>query len=207
MRLYIVRHGETHLNKEFRFIGRTDPALSQTGELQAMEVAARLANAGIQAVYASDLLRTVQTATIIAERVGLTVEPVPGLREIDFGEWEGLSYDEIVERDGELLEAWLRDPMHIDVPGGEPWRHFELRISSALDAIINNGAKDSIVIVTHGGPIKLLMTRFHGGDPLFFNSFWPQAGGLNIVDLDGDRVEVVEMSGVRYVEGADMEGV
>jgi len=206
MRLYLVRHGETRLNREYRFIGRTDPALSEKGKAQAREIAERLASEGIEAIYTSDLLRTRQTAGIIAGRLGLNVVITPELREIDFGDWEGLSYDEIVMRDKEHLEAWMADPTHIDIPGGESWRHFELRINSALEEIIKAEDDGNILIITHGGPIKLLMTRFHEGDPHFFNSFWPQAGGLNIVEVDDQSVTVLELSGIKYAGEDDTEG-
>ncbi|MDP2210752.1 MAG: alpha-ribazole phosphatase [Candidatus Aquicultor sp.] len=197
MRLYLIRHGETKLNKEFRFIGRTDPALSEQGESQARALAERLADEDISAIYASDLLRATQTASIIADNFGVDVIETEGLREIDFGDWEGLSYNEIMERDKETLDSWIENPTGVDIPGGESWPAFAARVNAAFDDILKNEDGDAIALVTHGGPIKLLMTRFHGGDPHFFKSFWPQPGGVNIVEIDDKTVNVIELSGIR----------
>jgi alpha-ribazole phosphatase len=197
MKLYLIRHGETKLNKEFRFIGRTDPALSAQGESQAQALAERLADEDISAIYASDLLRATQTASIIAGDSGVDVIETEGLREIDFGDWEGLSYNEIMEHDKETLDSWIENPTGVDIPGGESWRDFAARINAAFDDITQNENGDAIALVTHGGPIKLLMTRFHGGDPHFFKSFWPQPGGVNIVEIDDKTVNVIELGGIR----------
>ncbi|MBS3908220.1 MAG: alpha-ribazole phosphatase [Actinobacteria bacterium] len=197
MRLYLIRHGETKLNKEFRFIGRTDPALSEQGESQARALAERLADEDISAIYASDLLRATQTASIIAGDSGVDVIANASLREIDFGDWEGLSYNEIMERDKETLDSWIENPTGVDIPGGESWRDFAARIDAAFDDIIENEDGGAIALVTHGGPIKLLMTRFHGDDPDFFKSFWPQPGGVNIVEIDDKTVNVIELSGIK----------
>jgi len=197
MKLYLIRHGETKLNKEFRFIGRTDPALSAQGESQAQALAERLADEDISAIYASDLLRATQTASIIAGDSGVDVIETEGLREIDFGDWEGLSYNEIMEHDKETLDSWIENPTGVDIPGGERWRDFAARINAAFDDITQNENGDAIALVTHGGPIKLLMTRFHGDDPHFFKTFWPQPGGINIVEIDDKTVNVIELSGIR----------
>ena len=197
MRLYLIRHGETKLNKEFRFIGRTDPALSEQGEAQARALAERLAGDNISAIYASDLLRAVQTASIIAVDSGVDVVEIAGLREIDFGNWEGLSYNEIMEHDKEVLDSWIENPTGVDIPGGESWHDFAARINAAFDDIIKNTDGKAIALVTHGGPIKLLMTRFHGDDPHFFKSFWPQPGGVNVVEIEDETVNVIELSGMR----------
>lgn len=197
MRLYLIRHGETKHNKEFRFIGRTNPALSENGKSQAKALAERLADENISAIYASDLLRATQTASIIAEDSGVEVIANEGLREIDFGDWEGLSYNEIMERDKETLDSWIENPTGVDIPSGESWHDFAARVNAAFDDIIKKADGKAIALVTHGGPIKLLMTRFHGGDPHFFKSFWPQPGGVNIVEIDDETVNVIELSGIR----------
>ncbi|MDI6816736.1 MAG: histidine phosphatase family protein [Actinomycetota bacterium] len=197
MRIYLIRHGETQLNKEFRFIGRTDPALSEQGKAQARALAERLAVENISAIYVSDLLRATQTASIIAGDSGVDVVETEGLREIDFGNWEGLSYNEIMEHDKEILDSWIENPTGVDIPGGESWRHFESRINDAFDDIMRNEHGHAIALVTHGGPIKLLMTRFHGGDPHFFKLFWPQPGGVNIVEIDDKTINIIELSGIR----------
>lgn len=194
MRLYLVRHGETELNKEFRFIGRTDVGLSESGRLQAKKVAERLSEKKIKAVYSSDMLRAVQTAEIITEPLGLNAKLLEGLREIDFGNWEGLTYYEIEEMDGDHLTAWIEDPININIPKGETWEHFESRVLKSMSLIIKEEKDGEVVIVSHGGPIKLLVSHYYGRDPEFFNSFWPSPGTVSVVEITGDKAQILVLN-------------
>src|SRR3990170_2078575 len=97
--IYLVRHGETELNKEYRFIGTTDATLSDEGEEQAREVRKQMSNIPLSAIYSSNLLRAAQTAEIIAVSRNIEIQVKHDLREIDFGRWEGLTYYEIIEFD------------------------------------------------------------------------------------------------------------
>jgi len=201
MRLYLVRHGETELNKEFRFIGRTDVGLSESGISQAKSVAEHLSEKKIKAVYSSDMLRAVQTAEIITEPFGLNVKLLEGLREIDFGSWEGLTYYEIEEMDGDHLAAWIEDPMNINIPKGETWEHFESRVLEAVNRIIKEEKDGEVIIVSHGGPIKLLVSHYYGRDPEFFNSFWPSPGKMSAVEIRGDEAQILVLNDKAFVRG------
>lgn len=201
MRLYLVRHGETELNKEFRFIGRTDIGLSENGRLQAETVAERFSKKKIKAVYSSDMLRAVQTAEIITEPHGLNVKQVEGLREIDFGNWEGLTYYEIEEMDGDHLTAWIEDPININIPKGETWEHFESRVLKSLSSIIEEEKDGEVIIVSHGGPIKLLVGHYYGRDPEFFSSFWPSPGTVSVVEIMGGKAQILVLNDKIFAPG------
>jgi len=201
MRLYLVRHGETEFNKEFRFIGRTDVGLSENGRLQAIIVAERFSKKKIKAVYSSDMLRAVQTAEIITEPHGLNVKQVEGLREIDFGNWEGLTYYEIEEMDGDHLSAWIEDPININIPRGETWEHFESRVLKSISRIIEEEKNGEVIIVSHGGPIKLLISHYYGRDPEFFNSFWPLPGTVSAVEITGGKAQILVLNDKIFAPG------
>lgn len=185
MKLYLIRHGETEFNKHFKFIGRTDAGLSEKGLHQARAVADQLKDVNIKAVYSSDKTRAVQTAEIIAAVHGLEVNRSDCLKEIDFGRWEGLTYDEIMVKDSDLLQRWIDDPVNEAIPDGETWDDFRGRVIDSVNGIIDGEREGCVVVVTHGGPIKLLVSYFKGEDKDVFKSFWPSPGSVYVVEVEG----------------------
>lgn len=183
MRLYLIRHGETQLNKEFKFIGVTDAALSKKGLDQARAVADRLKGEKVKAIYSSDLIRAKQTADIISLACEVPINLTSSLREIDFGYWEGLSYDEIDARYPDEFRAWQKDPVGIQIPGGEPWESFEKRVLDVVNSIVKIEKEGNVAVVSHGGPIKLLVSYYKRGDIGLLRDFWPSPGSLNIVEI------------------------
>src|SRR6266700_5065815 len=120
-RLYLVRHGETMANREYRYIGTRDDALSTPGQTQAIQLAEALSGLPVVAVYSSPLQRTYDTALPIAARHSLEVQRVDDLRECDFGTWEGLTPAEIIARSPEnarRLREWEQNTS-VAPPGGE----------------------------------------------------------------------------------------
>ncbi|MFF2381603.1 bifunctional RNase H/acid phosphatase [Streptomyces sp. NPDC058108] len=153
----LLRHGETPLTPQKRFSGSggTDPALSDVGREQAERAAAALAARGtIQAVVASPLTRTRQTAEAVAARLGLDVAVEDGLRETDFGAWEGLTFAEVRERYPEDLNAWLASPEAEPTGGGESFEATARRVAAARDRLIASYAGRTVLLVTHVTPIK-----------------------------------------------------
>ncbi|MGW0799136.1 bifunctional RNase H/acid phosphatase [Streptomyces sp. NPDC002692] len=153
----LLRHGETPLTPQKRFSGSggTDPALSDVGREQAERAAAALAARGtIQAVVASPLTRTRQTAEAVAARLGLDVAVEDGLRETDFGAWEGLTFAEVRERYPEDLDAWLASPEAEPTGGGESFEATARRVAAARDRLIASYAGRTVLLVTHVTPIK-----------------------------------------------------
>ncbi|HYG58537.1 MAG TPA: histidine phosphatase family protein [Symbiobacteriaceae bacterium] len=156
MKLYLVRHGETAGNIQHRYVGWQDPPLTRHGLRQAEALARALASEPVTAVYSSDLTRAQQTARPIAACLDLPVQTRMALREVSFGQWDGLTYDEIQARDPAHLEAWLADPERVAPPGGETLAQLRARLLTALP--IAEGA----LLVTHGGPIRTLVAHFTG---------------------------------------------
>ncbi|MER5291191.1 bifunctional RNase H/acid phosphatase [Streptomyces pharetrae] len=156
----LLRHGETPLTPQKRFSGSggSDPSLSGIGREQAERVAAALARRGtIQAIVSSPLARTRETAGIVAARLGLEVGIDDGLRETDFGAWEGLTFAEVQERHPEDLAAWLASPDAEPTGGGESFAATATRIAATRDKLIAAYAGRTVLLVTHVTPIKTLV--------------------------------------------------
>jgi broad specificity phosphatase PhoE len=158
--LLLVRHGETDWNRERRFQGHADTPLNEKGREQAHALAAELAGEQIDAVYTSDLSRARETAEIVAARLGADVVPLRELREIDVGDWEGLTWPEIEERFPEGAEAW-----HVNGAGweaGETYEQLGERIVPALLRIAERHPSERILVVGHGGTIRATRAYIEG---------------------------------------------
>ncbi|MEU3687450.1 bifunctional RNase H/acid phosphatase [Streptomyces narbonensis] len=164
----LLRHGETALTPEKRFSGSggTDPELSAAGLRQAEAVAAALAARGtIQAIVSSPLTRCRQTAAAVAARLGLDVQVERGLRETDFGAWEGLTFGEVRERYPDDLDAWLASPKAAPTGGGESFAAVARRVAATRDRLTAAHAGRTVLLVTHVTPIKTLVRLALGAPP------------------------------------------
>ena len=177
--ILLVRHGETDWNAERRVQGKTDRPLNDTGRQQARTVAAQLAGVPLAAVYSSDLSRALETARVVADAHELSVTSMPELRERDFGTWEGLTDEEIL----------MRFPEARTGPWGDAETRDELaaRVLSALRGISENHAGETVLVVTHGGPLRAMLAHVSGdGSGPIANCHV-----LELVVRDGDFESVV----------------
>ena len=164
----LLRHGETALTPEKRFSGSGggDPELSATGRRQAACAAEAFAARGtVQEIVSSPLRRCRETAEAVAGRLGLEVRVEDGLRETDFGLWEGLTFAEVRERHGADLTAWLASPDVAPTGGGESFAEVAERVSAARDRLIARYAGSTVLLVTHVTPIKTLVRLALGAPP------------------------------------------
>lgn len=187
-RVLLVRHGQSEWNAIGRWQGQADPPLSDLGRLQAREASRALGT--VDAVWASDLQRAVETAAIIAGELG--VGPVvvdPDLRERDAGEFSGLTRPEIEERFPGYLEARRRPP------GWEPDEHLLARTLGVLRRIADAAAGGEVLVVTHGGLVYTLEEHLGAEHTRLANAEgrW--------VDLRGDQMHLGER--VRLAEPQD----
>ena len=134
----------------------TDAPLTDTGVRQAAAAAKRLASAGIDAIVASPLQRTVRTAEEVAAVTGVPVLTDEGFRETDFGAWDGLTFAEVRERWPSELTTWLADPS-VAPPGGESFDQVSERVTAASHRILAERAHQTVLIVSHVTPIKTLV--------------------------------------------------
>lgn len=159
-RLWIVRHGETDYNAAGRWQGAgVDVPLNDVGREQAEEVAAGLEGRDFAALYTSPMLRARQTARRIARATGLEPIEVEALREAHHGEWEGKTKAEILAGWRPEWDAFEAAPREVERPGGESYGDTADRVWPALEAIAARHPGDDVVVVTHGGPLRLVLSE------------------------------------------------
>jgi broad specificity phosphatase PhoE len=158
--LFLIRHGETDWNRDGRWQGHDDRALTDRGVEQAVRAADALRGVAFAAIYASDLQRAVQSARPLAETGGLPVEELASLREIDTGSWTGLTREEVAARDAEGAKRHASGGT--GWAGGETYEQLQQRVTTALDGIASAHAGDRVAIFTHGGVIRAAVAQTFG---------------------------------------------
>lgn len=190
-RFFLMRHGETDWNREFRYQGISDVALNDDGLEQARRLAVRLSPIVPSRVFASPLMRAARTAEIIAEHGAraVKVELLPELSEISFGIWEGLTIPEIRELDAETFERWRVAPFSCAPRGGETFEEIRAR-AQTLAGDIRAGARpgEATFIVAHGGLLRALIAAMMNFDDI--DLLWRMR-------FDNCSVTVIDIWGVR----------
>ena len=183
-RIFLVRHGATVLTAEDRFAGSTNVQLSDEGRGQASRLAERLRPAKINAVYASPLDRTMETARILAAPHGLEVKPCDGMREISHGHWEEMTRKEVDQKYPQEAAEWEKDPYTFAPSGGESGLAVTARALPALMEILRAHTNQKILVVSHKATIRLLLSSLLGFDPRRYRDNLDQSpAALNIVDF------------------------
>jgi alpha-ribazole phosphatase len=200
-RLILLRHGETDWNREGRYLGQKDVDLSLWGERQVQLAAERLDGERIEAIYASDLIRTRRTAEIIAASRGLTVKTDSRFRELNFGAWEGLTYEEISTRFRRELKAWEEDPVNQTPPRGESLAALVRRVSQAWQEIIRKDRASTILLVGHGGPLRVLLCKLLGFRPTEIWRFQVDPGSVSILFFTSQRAQLFILNDTCHLEG------
>ena len=157
-RLWLVRHGLTSWNRRQRFCGHNDISLAPEGYSQARWLAQQLRTERVGAIYASDLRRARETAEVIADARDqpLPIKAVTAWRELDFGEWDGLTYEAIAARFPEQL-GFFTNPEQFSPPGGETLAQLKQRVLAGLAQLMTEQSKGDLVLVSHGGPLRMLL--------------------------------------------------
>ncbi|MFD4710011.1 bifunctional RNase H/acid phosphatase [Streptomyces sp. NPDC058430] len=185
----LLRHGETALTPEKRFSGSggADPELSAAGRAQAERVAAALAARGtVQAIVSSPLKRCQETARSVAARLGLDIHIEEGLRETDFGAWEGMTFGEVRERFPDDMNAWLASSKAEPTGGGESFAAVARRVAATRDRLVGQYAGRTVLLVTHVTPIKTLVRLALGAPPESLFRMELSAASLSAVAYYGD---------------------
>jgi broad specificity phosphatase PhoE len=158
--VFLIRHAETDMTG--RFCGHSDPELNLQGRQQLAGVLDRLSECAIRRIYTSDLRRARETAEAIASHYGIGFEVRPGLREIHFGQWEGLSWSEIEACDPVLAKIWAERYPNSTAPGGESLQQFERRVRAESGFLFAAAKECPIAVVSHAGFMRALLTNFYG---------------------------------------------
>jgi alpha-ribazole phosphatase len=188
MKLYLVRHGRVAWNiNNSAYSGWTDLPLDEVGEAQAVRIGERLGGEKISAVYTSDRSRAISTAEQISRRLGVPAIVVPRLREINYGEWEGMSPDDIRIRYGRIYEDWLLDAEQFAPPGGETLAELLARVLPAIDEIVERHPGESVAVVAHKTVNRTLICHWLGMPVARYWEIGQDNTSLNIIRLDGNR--------------------
>jgi len=200
-KLILVRHGQTDWNVNKRFRGRFDVPLNATGVRQAWLTSRRVAAAWKPSVvYSSPLSRAMSTAQAIAKPLSLSVEELPELIDMNFGQWQGLSPDEVRARWPELLAAWYSAPHTVRMPGGESLHHVRSRCERALEIIERNHPEQTVVAVAHTdfNRTMLLFVLGLGNDRLWHLRQDPCA--INEIEMKKGDFTLVSMNETSHLD-------
>jgi broad specificity phosphatase PhoE len=172
MQIVLLRHGATDWNLQGRCQGSSDRRLTEVGLRQAEQIAIQLGNETIHAIYSSSLERARQTAALVSRPHNLPVMIEDDVRELDHGELEGLTFNEIKAKFSEFLTVWRTAPAELQIPGGERLADVAERAWRALSRIAQRHQTDqTVVVVSHNFPILGVVCRVTGTDLNNYRSF------------------------------------
>jgi len=194
-RMILVRHGETEWNRVERFRGRADVPLNGTGLAQAKAMARRVAAEWRPvAIYSSPLTRAVKTAEAVAWHFDLRVEVNSGLIDIDYGEWQGLTPDEVRERWPKIVDAWYNAPHTAQIPNGETLDDLRVRAMSTVNEMAKRHKGQTIVLVGHTVINRIILLAVLG---LGNDRFWrlrQDTCAINVFEVEGGVFTLVSLN-------------
>lgn len=192
-RLVLVRHGETDYNHDGRWQGSgSDPPLNDRGREQARRLALDLARVAFESLYASDLERAIESARIIGEPHGLRPRVFEGLREMSHGAWEGKRLVDILETWPDEYAAFESDPWSVRRPEGDSYADLDERIWPVLDGLAERHRGERVLLVTHGGPIRLVLCELTGTPLTERDRLGVENGTWFVVERAGDAWRVAD---------------
>lgn len=182
-RFFIVRHGQTKWNTQLKTQGQQDSSLDEIGMIQTQKLAKRLAAFNIDHIYSSDLGRTIQTSDIISAQLQKEYMLENSLREIDFGEWEGLTIEDIKKSYEEEFKMWRKEPDKARIPGAESLQEVADRITRGINKINEAHKSSNILLVSHGVVIKVLLLTLLNSSLSNIYKIKQDNTALNVVEL------------------------
>ncbi len=199
MLVYIVRHGETEWNKQGKTQGSQNIGLTDRGRQQALRLGRYLEGKAIKHIYSSDLDRAYETAKIIANRINLVPIVSPLLREVSFGEWEGLTLKEIEEKYPGQLDMWNRD-IKFKSPNGESISCAANRVRNFIQGLNKNHSKqdEDILIVSHALICKILILELLDMPLKYINRIRLDNTSLSLIELSQDRSRIIFLNNRFY---------
>ena len=197
MNLYMVRHGQTASSRENRFSGSSDPPLTEVGEAMALAFARAYASVDWQAIYTSPMLRTRQTADAVCRLTGLQAVVEDGLKEIDYGEWEGLRQADVKERWPEAFAYWAHDVASRGTPGGETAFQVAARAMRVVEEIRSRHEQGNVLIVSHKATLRVITCALLGLDVRLFRERIAQPVAAVTMFVVSDRSALLTLFGDR----------
>ncbi len=190
-RILLVRHGETKWNREGLFQGQSDISLSPEGMRQAERLRERLASEKINVIYSSDLKRALDTAKIIGSSHNVEVKSFAELKEINFGEIEGKTFEQIKEHAGILEEIYVTGNPEISPPGGESLNQLANRVAKFIPELHKHSAEETILVVAHGGTLRVLLGILLGKRLEEWLNFPLDIASLSIVEVSSEKTKLL----------------
>ena len=200
LEIILVRHGETDWNSGEIFRGQADVPLNKTGLKQAEKLGEYLSGEKISVIYTSPLQRAVKTAEAIAARQGQEVTVTENLNDINCGEWQGKSVNEVKEEYPDIYQDWLDTPEQVRIPGGESLEEVRCRVMPFLEDAVTRCREGRIALVSHRVVNKVLICNMLG---LGNSSFWSiklDTGGITRFQLDGARLTLTAHNDTSYLK-------
>jgi broad specificity phosphatase PhoE len=201
----LVRHGQTEWNREERFRGRVDLPLNEMGLRQAEAAGRRIASTwSPEAIYASPLSRAMQTAQAIAACLPPDWRPAPqseaGLIDVDYGEWQGQSPQEVAQRYEPLYQTWLSAPQQIHFPGGESLAVVQERAQATLVEIVDRHHDGAVVLVSHLAVCRVLLLTVLGLDNSYFWHISQENGAINVFKAEKENFYIVTLNDTCHLQ-------
>jgi alpha-ribazole phosphatase len=192
-RIYLIRHGEIAGSGEFRYNGQADVPLTPKGFDQYRMLAERLKDAPVSACYTSDLSRCTQGAEILCQ--GREIEPLAksSLRELSFGDWEGMTWRELEEKFPEQWQARMNDFVDFRAPDGENLIDLRDRVLPAITEIVDRHRGEEVLVVAHGGVNRVILLDALGAPTSSMFRIEQDYGCMNIIDYYADGNPVVKL--------------
>ena len=203
MRLILVRHGQTEWNAGGRYQGQSNVALSDTGRKQARFLAERFPVRQLDAIYTSDLDRAKETAECVGKRLGLTVCQEIAFRELSFGDWEGLTYQEISSRWPEEAEKLFTAPDELVIPHGETFQDLQKRALDKIYSLYEKHIDQTVAVFAHGAINKTILAGLMHIPLHYLWSLRQDNTAVNILRLDDGYVTVELINSTSHL-GEDM---
>ena len=187
-RLLLVRHATAEGNGRFK--GHWDVSLSRAGRRELRLLCEKCSPYPVRAVYSSDLRRARQTADAVGRSFGLEVEGRPELREMDFGQWEGLTWNQIARRSPKLAALWIERFPRQAIPGAEPFGQFKKRVAAGIGKIVAANRGQCALIVTHAGVIRFTLGKVLGLPARNLFRLAQDSCAINVIDYREDGTVV-----------------
>lgn len=185
IKFFLVRHGQSEWNLEGRYQGVSNTKLTEVGQEQAELAAKYLSKVEFSGFFSSPIGRTIETAEIFKKKLGKDYQISENLKEINFGKWEGLKFDDIISKYGSDFQNWIKDPFENPPTEGESFNDIIKRGIQEIDKIISESKEDSnILLVTHGGFIVAMLVHWLKIPPQRWSSIIQNHGAINIVVID-----------------------
>ena len=185
VKLFLIRHGQTEWNSQGRYQGAQDTILTETGIKQAKLARKYLSRVNFANFYSSPKKRALQTANILADGLNIKINIREDLKELNFGKWEGLTFENINTSYKQDYQNWLSDPYNNTPTGGESFKVLLERAGSEINKIVNENPEGSNVgVVTHGGVIIALLVNWLQIPSQRWRSLIQRQGAINVVVID-----------------------